>query len=69
MVKDNNKKDELELYRLKNCMWCTLSLQSFHFECSLRNIYINDPKLAVNWCQKCLLFKDTNEEIDGGYLQ
>jgi hypothetical protein len=65
---EENKKETLELYRLTNCMWAELQIAPFNFSCLLRNLNFKDSKSTIINCNKCLNFKDTNAEIDGGYL-
>lgn len=63
-----NKKEEISLYRIQNCIWANLIMSPFSFHCQLRNLNTVEPKEAVIYCNKCNNFKDTNIEIDGGYL-
>lgn len=67
--KSNRKeKKEPNLNKIQNCMWSNLNMTPFAFECQLRNFNTNKQPEAISFCKNCQLFKDTNQEIDGGYL-
>lgn len=68
VIMDENKKQEAMIYRLQNCMLSETNFQNFIFRCQLRNLTSDVPQIAVNYCNKCACFKDTNEDIDGGFL-
>ena len=55
-------KENTNLYKIENCIWSDLNGENF--KCNLRNLDESNPQKAVEICINCLLFKDTNIELE-----